>query len=299
MSTGVDVAAATAFVATHGRVLERRRLDLLLGTGTTTPADVLAALDGHRNADGGYGWGLEPDLRSVESQPVGAMHAFEVLAELAPTTTARAIELCDWADASSRPDGALPFTLPIADSTGNSTVWAGDDHTTSSLQTTAQVAANAHRVARHDAAVAAHPWLARATRWCLDAIAAIDREPHAYELLFAVLFLDAVSPVAPEAAPLLDRLGRFVTAEGLVPVKGGVEGEALRPLDLAPWPDGAARTLFADDLVARELRRLAGAQQPDGGWTVEFVSVTPAAKLEWRAYATVGAVSLLRRHGAA
>jgi hypothetical protein len=36
-----------------------------------------------RNPDGGYGWGLEPDLRSVTSQPVGAMHAMEVFAETA------------------------------------------------------------------------------------------------------------------------------------------------------------------------------------------------------------------------
>jgi hypothetical protein len=299
IDTTIDVTAATAFVATHGRLLDRRRLDLLLGGAATTPADVLAALDPYRNADGGYGWGIEPDLRARESQPAGAMHAFEVIAELAPLTTARAVELCDWADATSRPDGGLPFTLPLADGAGTASVWTGDDHTTSSLQTTAQVAANAHRVARHDPAVASHPWLARATRWCLDAISALDQAPLAHELMFAIRFLDAVAPVEPEATPLLDRLGRFVPADGILAVQGGADDEALRPLDLAPWPDGAARGLFADDLVAGELRRLAGGQQPDGGWTVSFASASPAAELEWRGYATVEAIGVLHRHGAA
>ena len=65
-------------MATHARVLDRRRFELLLGTGT--PA-VLAAADGYRNADGGYGWGLEPDLPAPESQPGGALHAFEAFAD--------------------------------------------------------------------------------------------------------------------------------------------------------------------------------------------------------------------------
>ncbi len=77
----------------------------------------------------------------------------------------------------------------------------------------------------------------------------------------------------------------------MVPVAGGVEGEALRPLDFAPRP-GAARRLFTDEQVASELRRLGEEQRPDGGWTVEFVSVSPAATLEWRAYTTVAAVAL-------
>ena len=291
----VDLPAAVAFVATHGRVLDRRRLDLFLEDGDVS--GVLAALDGYRNPDGGYGWGLEPDLRCAESQPAGAMHAFEVLAEVAPATTARSLELCDWLAANSLDDGGLPFALAFDDPAGCAPWWRDPDTTTPSLQTTAQVAANAHLVARHDAAVAAHPWLARATRWCLDAIAGLDTAPFAYELEFTVRFLDAAAPVEPEAAALLDHVARFVPADGIVPVAGGTETEAVRPLDLAPWPDGAARRLFGDDVVAAELRRLAGGQQADGGWTVEFASASPAGELEWRAYATVAALAVLRRYG--
>lgn len=288
-----DLSAAVAFVATHGRILDRRRLDMLVNGGDAS--GVLAALDAYRNADGGYGWGLEPDLRASESQPAAAMHALEVVAQVAPATTPRAAELCEWLDANSLADGGLPFALPVRDPAGCAPWWLDPDTTTSSLQTTAQVAANAHAVARHDRAVAEHPWLARATRWCLEAIGGLDAAPHAYELLFAVRFLDAVASVEPDATALLDKLGGYLPDGGVVPVQGGAAGEVLRPLDFAPRPTGAARRLYSDDVIAAELQRIAAAQQPDGGWTVEFVSSSPAAALEWRAYVTVDAVALLRR----
>lgn len=94
------------------------------------------------------------------------------------------------------------------------------------------------------------------------------------------------------------RLARFVPADGRLPVTGGAEDEALHALDLAPYPDGLARTLLTEDLVGPDLERLAGLQQPDGGWVVDSNSVSPAAVLEWRGYATVNAVVTLQRYGA-
>jgi hypothetical protein len=161
------------------------------------------------------------------------MHAFELLAEIGPAGAHHARELCDWLDAHSRPDGGLPFALAITDPAGCAPWWLDPDTTTSSLQMTAQVAANATLVARRDAAVRDHPWLARATRWCLDAIAALDEAPHAYELLFALRFLDAAAPVEAEADALLDRVRRFVPADGVVPVAGGVVPVAGGVVDAA------------------------------------------------------------------
>ena len=73
LSVTIDLPGAADFMATHARVLDRRRFELMHGRGDV--AGALAALDGYRNADGGYGWGLEPDLRSHESQPGAAHHA--------------------------------------------------------------------------------------------------------------------------------------------------------------------------------------------------------------------------------
>src|SRR5688572_20529064 len=131
--------AARGFMAGHARVLDRRRFELLFDGAGAEP--VLAALGAYRNPDGGYGHGLEPDLRAPESQPAAALHAFEVFAEVAPVTAPEAVELCDWLDAVTLPDGGLPFALPIEDASGSAPFWAEADPRAFSLQITAIVAA--------------------------------------------------------------------------------------------------------------------------------------------------------------
>lgn len=289
----VDIDAARSFLASHGRVLDRRRFEFLFGSGDEEA--VLAAVDGYRNSDGGYGWGLEPDLRAPESQPGGALHALEVFAEVGPTP--RAGEVCDWLSRVTLADGGVPFALPVASKAGCAPLWTETDPRVSSLQSTAFLAGMAHRVAVGDVRVREHPWLATATRYCFDAIAALDGPPHAIVLSFAIGFLDAVHDTHEEAAPLLDKLAGFVPADGLVPVAGGSEGETMRPINFAPLPGRPVRRMFGDDVIAADLRRLADAQEEDGGWRVDFAAYSPAAELEWRGHMTVSAVSLLRANG--
>ncbi|WP_336207467.1 hypothetical protein [Nonomuraea sp. LPB2021202275-12-8] len=291
----VDLSAAAAFMATHARVLDRRRFELL--TDRTDTAAVLAALDGYRNPDGGYGWGLEPDLRSPESQPGAALHAFEVFEDIAPATSAHATALCDWLESVSLPGGGLPFALPLTAEAGTAPWWKGADPTVPALQITSVTAAAAWHVAAHDPAVAAHPWLERATRYCLDAIEAIDQAPSAYVLAFAVHFLDSAHDSHPEAVDLLRRLAAYVPADGRVRVEGGTEDEALHPLDFAPYPDLPSRDLFAPKVIDADLDRLAALQQDDGGWIVDYATISPAGSLDWRGHTTVGAVDTLRRNG--
>jgi hypothetical protein len=290
----VDLTAAADFLAGSARVLDRRRFDLLFGDGSVDP--VLAAVDGYRNPDGGYGWGLEPDFRSRTSQPGGALHAFEAVADVAPAVSPRATELCDWLASVTLPDGGLPFALRVPDPAACAPFWVGADSSASSLQITAVVAEAAHRVAATDPAVAGHPWLARATAFCVAAVG--DPGPaHAMELAFAVRFLDAAARSTPEAVAALDGLRSQVPADGLLHVTGGAEDEFMRPLDFAPSPGGPARTLFAPAVVERDLERLAGGQQADGGWVVDFDSYSPAATLEWRGHRTLQALCLLRDNG--
>ena len=289
-----DPAAARRFLAAHGRVLDRHRLELVLGGGD--PAAVMGALDGYSNPDGGFGWGLEPDLRAPESQPVGAMHALEAMSEVADRVDTGAALLCDWLVSRTLPDGGLPFALPVVDPTGCADLWLDPDITTSSLQMTAQVAANAHLAGRHDPAVRDHPWLARATDWCVGAIRASMSRPSAHELMFALRFVDTLGDQAM-VEELLDRLGSHVPADGMVAVEGGSAGEVIRPLDLSPRPDGVTRRLFDPAIIETEVDRLADAQLDDGGWTVDFAAASPMAALEWRGYATVAALRRLIDHG--
>ena len=80
-------------------------------------------------------------------------------------------------------------------------------------------------------------------------------------------------------------------------VAGGIEGEALRPLDFSPHPGRPLRALVAPEAIEADLDRLAAGQQDDGGWTIDFAAGSPAAALEWRGYFTVHAIATLREHG--
>jgi hypothetical protein len=117
------------------------------------------------------------------------------------------------------------------------------------------------------------------------------------ELAFAVRFLDAAAATTPVARELLETARPHLPDDGLLHVAGGAEGEFMRPLDFAPLPGGPARTLFSQDVVDAELRRLKDAQQLDGGWSVDFASYSPAAALEWRGNRTVQALAILRANG--
>jgi hypothetical protein len=297
VDAGVDLARATSFMTTHARLVDRRRFDLLLGRGS--PDATVRAVLAYRNPDGGFGSGLEADLRSPESQPGGALHAFEVFEEVG-RPTAEAGELCDWLLRVSRDDGGLPFALPVTDPAGVAPFWAGARHDVSSLQITAAVAARAHGAARHDPAVAAHPWLAAATDYCLAAMLTIDDQPppHALVMRFSLELLDRLPRDDPRAREAATMLAGRIPPSGAVHVEGGTEDEMMRALDFAPFPDSVARPAVADGVLAGELAALAAQQQSDGGWPVEFVTYSAQSALEWRGHLTHRAIAILQRNGA-
>ncbi|MGW0665175.1 hypothetical protein [Streptodolium elevatio] len=299
--THVDLQAASDFMATHARILDRLRFRVLVGDPVDA-GQLLAAVDAYRNPDGGYGWGLECDLRSPESQVGAALHAFEVFEDAAAPTPYQGAALCDWLASITHPDGGLPFALPITDQAGSAPWWGMSDPSESSLQLTSVVVAAAHRAAAHDPAIRTHAWLDRATRYCIAAAEGAGTEggkPHALELAYAVRLLDMeqVRTIYPEAASALDVLAAYIPADGMVHVDGGTENEYMRPLDFAPLPGTPARRHLASADVPGELDRLERGQKDDGGWTVEYARISPAGAMEWRGHATVRALGILRANG--
>ncbi|MET0423019.1 MAG: hypothetical protein ABW046_04055 [Actinoplanes sp.] len=294
MST--DLTRARTFMTLHARPLDRHRFEAATTGSDASRRAILGALSAYRNPDGGYGWGLEPDLRAPESQPGGALHALEAIADAGPVTEPTVPALLDWLESATLPDGGLPFALPMTDPAGCAPFWVEADPTESSLQITAAITRHAHRAAQWDDKIRAHPWFTTATRYCLDAIRRTEEAPPAYVLAFALQFLDAVADTEPETPDLLTHLATFVPQDGKLKV-AGTDGETLDLLLYAPEPDRPIRKLLDPAAVAADLDRLVRGQRPDGGWTVDYPSFSPAAELEWRGYTTVSAVTTLHANG--
>jgi hypothetical protein len=279
-----DLEAARTFVHTHGRLPDRLRLLHL--DGRASAEQVVSALDGYRNADGGYGHALEPDVRSPHSETTSTLAALELLDALGLGGCEQARAALAWVGSVVAADGGVPFMRRESEGWPMAPWMATDD-------------AGCHLTYGYVAQAARHgmtpPWLGRAQAWCdarLDDPAGIA----GYDLKYALKLLDtcADDPLCEER---LDALRDHVGPDGGVPVPGGAEGETLRPLVLSPSPDAASRRLFAPEQVEADLAALEAGQRDDGGWTFDWLAWCPAQELDWRGAVTVDALLTLRRHG--
>lgn len=274
----IDVSAARRFVQLSGRLVDRRRLAHLLDG---EPGEsVAAALGAYANPDGGYAGLLEPDVRTLGSQPIALLTAFEVLHEVGAPAPPAALA---WLARVGNDDGGIAFHLPAPDHAPQAP-WMQPDPA-SSLHMTAAVAAAAVSLG------AQGPWLEAASAYCRRAI---DATGHlsAHETKYALAFLDASGD-----STRLEALGRRLPRDGRLPVAGGAEGETLGLLALSPRPDRAARRLFDARAVDAALDVLAHGQRPDGGWEVDWQVWDPVVGTEGRARLTVDALATLQSHG--
>jgi hypothetical protein len=71
---------AVAFISANARPLEQAQCDYHFGSGSI--ANVLTELKKFQNDDGGFGHGIEPDIRMPNSSPLATTLAFQVLREV-------------------------------------------------------------------------------------------------------------------------------------------------------------------------------------------------------------------------
>ncbi|MFI4989515.1 MAG: hypothetical protein ACHQHO_01185 [Solirubrobacterales bacterium] len=279
----IDRAAAQNFIWSAARLLDRHRYSLLFEGGAAEP--VIEALHAYRNADGGFGHALEPDLRGPGSQPAPTLYALETLneADAADGELGRAARA--WVAGVAAADGGIPAVLPGFEDYPHA---AWFEPGPGSILTLALAAAE------HDGGVSENDWLERATDWCWRAIETTE-QPAGYWLKFACAFLDAV-PDDRRARAALESLAERIDATAVVPVDGA-EGEALRPLDLSPKPASRSRSLLGEERIEAHLDMVESEQQSDGGWMFDWLAWSPAQSSEWRGNVTIRALSWLRDNG--
>ncbi|WP_327675632.1 hypothetical protein [Kitasatospora sp. NBC_00458] len=299
--SGAVLDAAGRFLWTSGRVLEQRRFAHLFDGGTD-PAGVLAALDAHRTDDGGYAFGLEPDVRGPAGQPIAVPTALEVLEEAGRLDAAAARRICDWLAGVTAPDGGVPVVLPSLRPYPRPPwlpVPEDDAKPAGELLVTAQIVGPLLRNGID------HPWLAGAAAFCRTAVENLDRT-HPYEAGAALRFLDA-APDTAWARRAADRLGGLVREQRIVLLDpdrpeeaalspGYAPGEYHLPHDYARRPDSLARAWFTDAELGRGLDHLAAQQQPDGGWPIHWARWSATTESEARPGVTLAALLTLRAH---
>jgi hypothetical protein len=273
---------AEQFLAAQGRILDRRRFERLFRGGEAAP--VAAAVAAYRNADGGFGHGLEPDGRTPGTQPAATEQALRILDQADAWDEDLARAACDQLAAAAPPEGGAAFVAANVEGWPHAPWWQPDE--SFSLISTGQIAGTL--LARG----VRHPWLDRAAELIWERIDALG-EPGPYELYGVLRFLDH-TPDRARAAAALERVAPEV--HRVVTLDPEATGEVHGPLGFAPRPDSIARALFDAATIQAHLDHLVAGQADDGGWTFNFPAWSPAQEADWRGSFTVDALDTLRRN---
>ena len=271
------------FIQKEGRVLERRILKAAVGGGA--PDHVAAALLSYQNPDGGFGWGLEPDKRVPDSQPLDVEIAWQSL-DWAGTAPAALIEpACNYL--ASIGSGVSCVSAAVCDHP-HAAHWSGASYEPS-LNPTASLAGYLWKWSID------HPWRATATEWCWSAL---DERPptDAHTAMGVLRFLEHVPDRARATAVVESLCPALPTLEWLH-YDADAEGYGVSPLQLVPRRDGPWVDLFPADVLEAHLDYLERTQSDDGGWDITWPTIGNAAVSEWRGRLTVQNLLVLRAYG--
>jgi hypothetical protein len=282
----IDLPAARTFIEASARVLDQRVARVLFDGDD--PSGVVSAVAAYRNADGGFGHGLEPDKRAPESQPLDVEVAFEALAVSGAKATDLVAGACDYLASIADEHGAVPIAFPGVADHPHAVHW-NEIPLEPALNPTASIAAYAHEMGVD------HPWLGRATDWCFRTLEEDGPPGEVHALRCVARFLDAV-PDRARAEALSPSVAAALPGAPLYQEKPDPDAYGLTPLEFAPSPASLARSWFDDDLIEHHLDHLEALQQPDGGWPIAWQPPSDACLFEWRGMVTIHALRTLRAY---
>ncbi|APU14974.1 hypothetical protein UA74_14580 [Actinoalloteichus fjordicus] len=293
---------ALDFLDGHARLLERRLAQAWFAAPDPQHAHaVLHALEGHRNADGGLGHGLEADVLAPDSQPLAVDFALEVVEQVLQSPSGQHDSVRDHAHAfaaglpaylaaRAQDDGGLPIVLPTIAAYPRAEHW-GDGEFPAGLNPTASI------VSRLRALEITSDWTTAAEQFCARHIETLRTAESldAHTALTVFCFLDhaAEQDRAREVAAEIAARAATWTSFHLYPGSG----YGLGPLDFAPGPDHPRRGLFPADAVEAHLDAIQQTQQPDGGWPLSWQPPGPASELAWRGVLALRNARLLHAFG--
>lgn len=282
--------AGDQFLSKQARLLERR---LFATCFLDAPATgVVDALRGYQNDDGGFGHGLEPDKRCPASLPVDVEVAFDALSTAGARDEVMVHRACEFlarTAAEAGAGGAVPLAFDVIEAFPRAAHWTEWTYEPG-VNPTAGLVGLLYKLGIE------HPWMTQATKYCWDKLESGQVLDDVHTFSEALIFLEHV-PDRERADRCADELaGRIAEVPGLH-LDPEAEGYGLSPLHFAPMAGSRWRGLFTAEQIGADLTKLAGKQQPDGGWTISWEPPSEASELEWRGIVTLDALRTLTSYG--
>lgn len=253
---------------------------------------VTAALGAYHNEDGGFGYALEADTRCPASLPIYVETALSMMATAGTCDRAMVSRACDFLSRTAAELGtsaAVPAALPVIEAYPRAAHWTAWTYEPA-LNPTAGLVGLLYQLG------AEHPWRDAAAKYCWEQLDAGAGLSDAHTLWEVLVFLAHV-PDQDRAQYHARRLAAGLAEVPMLHLGPESPGYGVSPLQLAPSPGSRWRSLFSDEQIEGHLRALAGAQDDDGGWPLNWEPPAGAARAEWRGVVTLEALLTLTAYG--
>ncbi|WP_211747594.1 hypothetical protein [Paenibacillus sp. Marseille-Q4541] len=287
------VKKARDFIYTHARLLDRYRFEY--ATGQRSAEAILHSLAAYQNQDGGFGHGLEPDIRSPYSQPQGAEFALHLLDEVHLYPESILTGLGYFLQKHSNPEtGGWPYSFRSVNEHPHAPWWTTEKDDIASLNPTGSIIGLLYKCKEW------HPflkesWFKKAEAFTWSSIEHSNLEGY-HDVIQAIHFLEYQDD-SERTNQLKNRVDHILEQPGTIELDPDATGYVHKVLDWAPRADSYAARFVPKEVIQQHLEHLLASQLEDGGWPISWPALSPAAEAEWRGHLTMERLKTLASYG--
>lgn len=293
---------AARFLREQARPLEKALFAYYFERGSRT--NVLAALVPYQNPDGGFGHGLEPDLRTAASSVIATITALDVMRRVradedTPGLPAALAYLVDAYDVERE---RWPIVPPEVEDAPHAPWWTYEDSEENFRGFWANPRAAVVAYLQQFHRLAPSPFLEGARQAVVDDLMRYAQHMEMHDFLSFLTLLETPSLPREAHESVLDKLRRALPQSAVLdPAQW--DGYGMRPLDAVYMPKSPLAGVIDDDILAANLDHEIACQESDGSWAPnwswDFIDADAwaAAEREWRGVLTLRKLLTLRAYG--
>ena len=283
---------ARDFILTNARMIERRLFEFHFANGDKQ--GVFHAVYAYRNADGGFGHGMEPDTASPESQPLFSIMALETLDEVAYLTKEIILDdFMPYFESITTERGGIPWmfkptsSYPCEDHFNSVKEWAA-------LSTTAPLLGILEKY-KVDI-----PWMEKAEQFVWNEFARIkDKHVFCYLCIPRWLTFLRYTKSQEKANQTLSDIKKWILKDGVICKDKSDDGWGLygkpHSLNYAMSPESILYSIFTKEMIEADIAELINRQKDDGRWDTWY-GISEGTKLEWAGIQTLWALKTLKNY---
>lgn len=290
---------AVRFMHEDARPLERALFAYHFERGSRT--SVLAALVPYQNPDGGFGHGLEPDLRAPASSVIATITALDIFRRIradedTPGLPAALAYLMSEYDVETE---RWPIVSPAVEDAPHAPWWSYADSSVNFRGFWANPRASVVAYLQQFSRLAPSPFTEGARQALVDDLMRYSQRMEMHDLMSFVDLLETDGLPREHYESVLDKLKRALPHSVVMdPAQWGEYG--LRPLQVVYHPGSPLVDAVAPALLDANLDFEIGRQKPDGSWAPnwswDFIDAAAwaTAEREWRGILTLRMLKTLR-----